>query len=153
MLLTRFSYRNRVNHNVTVYRYRYMPVFKPLQPFPWVRSYHGSEIPLILGNLHNETLYPGVSKDRALLEASRKFQDAVVAFAKDPENGLASLGWWDKYDPERKTLMKLFDGNSSNTEMVDPAEYDRCDYWDQYVIHQWDFLKGQDGIPLNGGQQ
>jgi hypothetical protein len=37
--------------------------------------------------------------------------------------------------------MKLFDGNSSSTEMVDPKIYHQCDGWNQYAIHEWDFLQ------------
>lgn len=96
------------NHN-TVYRYRYMPTFPSVTPFPWVRAYHGCELAMLFNNQP-----AGITLQDYEKLASSYLQGAWVAFAKDPENGLTKYnGGWPKYDsnnPKEKTLVELFPG-------------------------------------------
>ena len=95
-------------HN-TVYRYRYMPTFPSASKFPWARAYHACELIILFNNRPK-----GVPQQDYEKRASKYLQGAWVAFAKDPENGLAGYnGSWPKYDPinpEKKTLVELFPG-------------------------------------------
>lgn len=50
--------------------------------------------------------------DTKLEKATRKYyQDAWVAFAKNPVNGLVKYGW-PKYGPNAETLVKLGNGSA-----------------------------------------
>ena len=93
----------------TVYRFRYMPTFPSASPFSWARAYHSCELPTLFSNFPT-----GITQLDYEKHASLYFQGAWVAFAKDPENGLAKYkGEWPKYDqnnPEEKTLVELFPG-------------------------------------------
>jgi hypothetical protein len=33
----------RLMNNVPVWRYRYMPIFPSVTPYPWARTYHGGK--------------------------------------------------------------------------------------------------------------
>ncbi|KAE9396539.1 alpha/beta-hydrolase [Gymnopus androsaceus JB14] len=84
----------------TVFRYEYQAIFPNMSPFPQLRSYHTSEIPMVFGtyNLSSDSAFvietgiqaPSTSTEIAL---SKTLQSAWVAFAQDPQNGLPSLGW------------------------------------------------------------
>ena len=93
----------------TVYRYRYMPTFPSISTFPWARAFHSCELGILFNNRPK-----GVSQLDYEKRASLYLQGAWIAFAKDPENGLAKYkGRWPKYDPnnpEKKTLVELFPG-------------------------------------------
>ena len=95
-------------HN-TVYRYRYMPTFHSASKFPWARAFHSCELGILFNN--RPIGVPQLDYEK---RASLYLQGAWIAFAKDPENGLARYnGRWPKYDPnnpEKKTLVELFPG-------------------------------------------
>ncbi|KAE9401825.1 alpha/beta-hydrolase [Gymnopus androsaceus JB14] len=84
----------------TVFRYEYQAIFPNMSPFPQLRAYHTSEIPLVFGtyNVSRESLattqtgipVPSTNTEIAL---SKAMQRAWVAFAQDPQNGLPSIGW------------------------------------------------------------
>ncbi|KAE9396541.1 hypothetical protein BT96DRAFT_941650 [Gymnopus androsaceus JB14] len=71
-----------------------------MSPFPQLRSYHTSEVPMVFGTynpssesafvIENGIQAPSTSTETALLKT---LQSAWVAFAQDPQNGLPSLGW------------------------------------------------------------
>ncbi|KAM3422210.1 Carboxylic ester hydrolase [Cercospora zeina] len=71
------------------YRYLYSGNFTNISPRGWMGAWHASELPLIFGTHSN---YRGDSTELEY-ETSHAMQDAWVAFAKDPVNGLASVGW------------------------------------------------------------
>ncbi|RDW66208.1 carboxylic ester hydrolase-5 [Coleophoma cylindrospora] len=85
---TKTSYE-RLAAGRTTYRYMYEGNFTNISPKPWLGAVHGSELPILFGTHAN---YYGNST--ALEYAvSHAMQDAYVAFAKDPVNGLATVGW------------------------------------------------------------
>lgn len=91
----------RADHDVPVWRWRYHGYFPNLQPLPWLRSYHSSELPLVFGT--SPLLGPDTEQEK---QTSRYMQDAWVAFAKDPVNGLSRYGW-PTYVADEDTLIEL----------------------------------------------
>lgn len=79
----------RQAHSRTTYIYRYDGNFSNISPGNLSGAYHASELPLIFGTageFHgNSTEYENI--------VSRKLQDLWLGFAKDPHNGLQSVGW------------------------------------------------------------
>ncbi|KXT00514.1 hypothetical protein AC578_4073 [Pseudocercospora eumusae] len=71
------------------YSYRYSGNFSNISPKPWMGAYHSSELPLLFGT-HAD--YRGPSSELEY-QTSQAMQDAWVAFAKDPVNGLKQLDW------------------------------------------------------------
>ncbi|KAH7075741.1 Alpha/Beta hydrolase protein [Paraphoma chrysanthemicola] len=88
----------RKNFGVPVWRTRYFGEWPNLNPFPWLRAYHSSDIPMVFGT--SNLLGPDTPTEAA---TSKYIQDAWAAFARDPEKGLV----WPKYDPTADTLIKL----------------------------------------------
>ncbi|KPI44480.1 Para-nitrobenzyl esterase [Cyphellophora attinorum] len=98
----------RAEHDVPVWRWRYLGYFPNLQPLEWLRSYHSSELPLVFGT--SDFSGPDTEVED---ETSKYMQGAWVAFAKDPVNGLSRYGW-PTYDAAENTLVELaLDGNTS----------------------------------------
>ena len=75
------------------YAYRYSGNFTNISPKPWMGAYHSAELPLLFGT------HPDFRGESTELEyaTSCAMQDAWVAFARDPENGLRGQGW-DVYE-------------------------------------------------------
>ena len=71
------------------YRYLYAGNFSNISPKPWMGAYHSSELPLLMGT-HPDFRGPSTPLEYA---TSHAFQDAYVAFASDPVNGLANQDW------------------------------------------------------------
>jgi carboxylesterase type B len=96
----------RKNLDVPVWRVRYFGQWPNLNPFSWLGAYHSADIPMIFGTSDLR------GADTELEKATSKYyQDAWVAFAKDPVNGLVKYGW-PKYDPGAETLVKLGNGSA-----------------------------------------
>jgi carboxylesterase type B len=100
----------RAEHDIPAWRWRYHGYFPNLQPLEWLRSYHSSELPLVFGTSSLLGADTEVEK-----ETSKYMQDAWVAFAKDPVNGLSEYGW-PTYVAEGETLVQL--ALNGNTEAV-----------------------------------
>lgn len=81
--------RFRQQIGLVAFRYVYYGNFTNVSPRPWMGAYHGSELPILMGTHPN---YRGNSTPEEY-ETSFAFQDAYVAFASDPENGLAGQNW------------------------------------------------------------
>lgn len=71
------------------YSYLYSGNFSNISPAPWLGAYHSSEVPLIMGTHPN---YRGASTELEY-QTSCAMQDAWVAFARDPVDGLGCEGW------------------------------------------------------------
>lgn len=95
---------------IPTWRYLYNATFPDLQPLPGMEVYHGSEVPLIFGNL------PSPPKPTAFeTKLSKYMQDVWANFAKDPHAGPP----WPQY-PSVAVL-----GNMNRTETtVSAAELD-----------------------------
>jgi acetylcholinesterase len=79
--------RNMLNY--TTYRMVYSGNFTNISPYFWMGSYHSSELPLNFGT-YGDFRSNGTAFEKATSEA---MQDMYLAFAKDPENGPATVGW------------------------------------------------------------
>ena len=108
------------SHDAPVWRYLATNVFEELQPYPWMRAFHGSDLILLFANEYEfryEDLGPTVK------EAGRYLRNAVAAFVRDPKNGLSTFGW-PRYTGEGNTLVKLFENRTAGATFSDPREYD-----------------------------
>lgn len=85
----------------------FIGVFPDISTRPELRAYHASEIPLVFGT-YNVSAIPATPEEIAL---SKLIQGAWVAFARDPQKGLLSLGW-PMYNPNTLSLAQL--GNPVN---------------------------------------
>lgn len=83
------SIKNRQQMGLLTYRYQYAGNFTNVSPRPWMGAYHSAELPMLFGTHPN---FRGLSTD---LEygTSYAMQEAWVAFASDPVNGLAAQDW------------------------------------------------------------
>ncbi|KAI7782166.1 hypothetical protein LA080_013842 [Diaporthe eres] len=81
--------RLRQQTGLTSFRYVYYGNFTNVSPAPWMGAYHGAELPILMGTHPN---FRGNSTPEEYA-TSQAFQDAYVAFASDPEDGLAGQDW------------------------------------------------------------
>jgi carboxylesterase type B len=101
-------------------------------------AWHGAEIALVFGT----TELKGKGKDTdAEAALARKMRDAWAGFAKDPEKGLAKLGWplynpngidpsalrgiWADYENVEATLVVLGGDNDATIKFGQPSDYDK----------------------------
>ncbi|EHA18641.1 hypothetical protein CBS76997_1524 [Aspergillus niger] len=79
----------RYNANRTTYRYQFAGNFSNVSPMHWLGAYHSSDLTMNFGT------YPIVRGNGTLLEkkTSEVMQDYLLAFMRDPENGLERMGW------------------------------------------------------------
>ncbi|KAF9562982.1 carboxylesterase [Agrocybe pediades] len=81
---------DRLSNGVPTWRYQYQGVFPDISTRPELRAYHASEIPLVFGTYNQSVTIPATPAEIAL---SKFMQGAWVAFARNPQEGLLSLGW------------------------------------------------------------
>lgn len=86
------------DNQVPVWRYRYMPVFPVVTFYDWVRTFHISEVPMVLGSY--PLLQPAKQPSQVEVDASKLLGKAWTAFAHDPEHGLEDVMGWPRYNPE-----------------------------------------------------
>lgn len=100
--------RIRESLNLTSYRMVYAGNFSNISPYPWMGAYHSSELPLIFGT-YGDFRGHGTAFQK---ETSEAMQDMFLAFARDPENGLAQAGW-PKYSSGQ---IEVFGGEENGTQ-------------------------------------
>lgn len=71
------------------YVYLYAGNFSNISPKPWMGAYHNAELPMLFGTHPN---YRGPSS-RLEWATSHAMQDAWLAFARSPKDGLMEKGW------------------------------------------------------------
>ncbi|KAF9562983.1 carboxylesterase [Agrocybe pediades] len=99
---------DRISNGVPMWRYQYQAIFPDISTRPELRAYHASEIPLVFGTYNQSTTVLATPAEIAL---SKFMQGAWVAFARNPQEGLLSLGW-PMYNPNTTSLAQL--GNPAN---------------------------------------
>ncbi|OQU96360.1 hypothetical protein CLAIMM_02454 [Cladophialophora immunda] len=109
-------------HGIPVWRYRYMPVFPSVTFYPFSKTYHTSEIPIVLGSFRS--IIPYKTPTEAEIQASKLLQRAWVSFARDPHRGLRDEMGWPLYNASEPTLITLFTNNEVQVNMTDPGIYD-----------------------------
>lgn len=82
-----------------------------MSPIPQLRAYHASEIPLVFGT-YNATTTTNVPPSSVEIALSKTMQQAWVAFARNPANGLLSMGWPAYNGSEQAIIATL--GNYKN---------------------------------------
>jgi len=88
------------------YRYLYAGNFSNIAPKAWQGAAHGAEIPIIMGT-HSNYRGPSTALENA---TSAAFQDAYVAFARDPYRGLEAHQWQPYTNLGLKQVRQLGDG-------------------------------------------
>ncbi|KAL4961647.1 Alpha/Beta hydrolase protein [Aspergillus stella-maris] len=92
----------RAQAGLPVWRYRYFGVFPNLDPFSWLGTWHSA----ILPTLFNTADKYGIPNTPAQDEAASFLQSILINFARDPDYGLAKMGF-PQYDPESRSLVQL----------------------------------------------
>ncbi|KAG8745813.1 hypothetical protein FRC11_012956 [Ceratobasidium sp. 423] len=114
----------RVDAGLPTWRYRYSGVYPNLSPYPFIRTYHTSDVPMWFGAVNT---VEGL-KDQTTAEQKKQsayMQGALVAFTKDPKQGLIQYGWPLYQGNSGKTLVHLDPRNSSVLVVLEnPAEFD-----------------------------
>ncbi|RDW79102.1 uncharacterized protein DSM5745_05954 [Aspergillus mulundensis] len=123
--------KTRLNHHIPTWRYVYHGNFTNLSPRPWLGAYHSAELPILFGTYNQTTLPPPPSKNE--MDASKYFQGAWVAFAKDPHTGLTEYGW-PRFSFNERTLVNLAVGNKPGAVLSSAGKWDgHCDGETHYV--------------------
>ncbi|CAE6452900.1 unnamed protein product [Rhizoctonia solani] len=114
----------RVDAGLTTFRYRYSGVYPNLSPYPFIRAYHTSDVPMWFGAVNT---VQGL-KEKTTAEQKKQseyMQGALAAFTKDPKQGLVKYGWPLYQGNKGKTLVHLDPRNSSKLVVLEnPAEFD-----------------------------
>ncbi|KAL4950663.1 Alpha/Beta hydrolase protein [Aspergillus filifer] len=113
--------KRRMEQDIPTWRYVYHGNFTNLSPTPWLGAYHSSELPMIFGT-HNQSTLPSPTQPNEVA-VSKYIQGALVAFAKDPENGLLDYGW-PEFSFNGRTLVNLGVGNRPGAVLSSIDEWD-----------------------------
>lgn len=116
-----FEARARKANGVPVWQYRYFGDWSNTRLYPTSGAYHGTEMQMLFGNSEDVSgIVPSVAQKRL----TAVMQQAWVAFARDPRQGLKEFGW-PEYDSGRETLIQFGYGNSPKPDFVLPEIYSR----------------------------
>ncbi|KAG8169182.1 hypothetical protein KVR01_001931 [Diaporthe batatas] len=111
----------RVEQGVTTYRYRfYGGNYTNLYVNDVGADYHTAELPVVFGTASWLT---GIPDTPAQASTGAFMRKAWAEFARDPEDGLANLGW-PKYDPDDGTLARLAFEGETGPSYIDPDDTD-----------------------------
>ncbi|TGZ76721.1 alpha/beta-hydrolase [Ascodesmis nigricans] len=100
---------------VPTWQYRFFGDFVVYEGVEKRGPTHGSEIPQIFGTIP-------ANAEAASVASSKYIQKAWTTFAKDPTNGLTSLGW-PKFNPLRSSLILLAYRNAATASYALPSLY------------------------------
>ncbi|KAF9889911.1 hypothetical protein FE257_006783 [Aspergillus nanangensis] len=113
--------RSRAAHGVPTWQLRYFGDWDTLRLYPTSGAYHGVDLPMVFGTASKVSGLPSERKE----ERFAKYMAAAwVAFARDPEEGLARFGW-PKFTPDGNTLVGLATGNSTQPRFFRQAEFEQ----------------------------
>ncbi|KAJ5368821.1 Carboxylesterase type B [Penicillium cataractarum] len=116
------SVRIRLEQKVPIWRYLYHGNFTNLSPTSWLGAYHTGEVPMVFGT-YNMSLSETGPASMEEIAASKYIQDAWVAFAKDPQNGLHRFGW-PQFNFDGDTLINLALNNTSTAIFTSSEAWD-----------------------------
>lgn len=108
------------DYNVSMYRYEYFGDWPNLRLYPGSGAYHTSETSMIFGTMQDLSGQPDSDLESTV---SQYMQHAWATFARDPKNGLSSLGW-PAYNQSEDTLVRLGFGNETTASFTSPSSYD-----------------------------
>ncbi|KAF6829123.1 carboxylesterase [Colletotrichum plurivorum] len=106
---------------VPAWVYRYLGDWDNTRLFPTSGAYHGVDLHMVFGASADVS---GIATSEAQRRMTEVVQQAWVAFAADPENGLEEVMGWPRFDPEEESLVVLARENGFEVEVVRPGVYD-----------------------------
>lgn len=84
---------DRASVQAPTYRFQWSANISTVSPLPWLGAYHGSDLPYIFGSFQDYLGRP--PPPPFAFTVSRTVQDLLYAFAQDPDEGLAKMGFPD----------------------------------------------------------
>jgi cholinesterase len=114
-----FKARMGIAHDVPTWVYRYFGDWINTRLYPRSGAYHGTELQMLFGNSEDVS---GIAASAAQVRLTKVMQDAWVAFANDPANGLSEFGW-PRFETGKETLVRLGFENSPEPDFVKPEVY------------------------------
>jgi cholinesterase len=106
-------------NDVPTWVYRYFGDWANTRLYPSSGAYHGTELQMLFGNSEDVS---GISPSDSQVQLTKVMQNAWLAFANDPVNGLSEFGW-PQFEPEKETLVRLGFENSPEPDFVRPEVY------------------------------
>ncbi|KAJ5918838.1 hypothetical protein N7454_009982 [Penicillium verhagenii] len=124
-----YSTALRQSLGLTTYRYQYRGNFTNISPESGLGAYHTAELPLIFGT---SSIYGPDTRFEKVVSA--KMQDLWLAFAKDPDSGLAQQGWPRSTSGELLLLANTVNHTVSSI-IADSVIDDACtSYYSSYLV-------------------
>jgi cholinesterase len=114
-----FKARMGKAHGVPTWVYRYFGDWTNTRLYPSSGAYHGTELQMLFGNSEDVS---GIPASAPQVQLTKVMQNAWLAFAKDPVNGLSEFGW-PQFELGKKTLVRLGFENSPEPDFVRPKAY------------------------------
>jgi cholinesterase len=114
-----FKARMGKSQGVPTWVYRYFGDWANTRLYPSSGAYHGTELQMLFGNSEDVSGIPASAPQARL---TKVMQNAWLAFANDPVNGLSEFGW-PRFEPGEKTLVRLGFEGSAEPDFVRPEVY------------------------------
>jgi cholinesterase len=106
-------------HDVPTWVYRYFGDWANTRLYPSSGAYHGTELQMLFGNSEDVS---GLPPSASQVRLTKVMQNAWLAFANDPVNGLSEFGW-PLFESGEETLVRLGFGNTAEPDFVKPEVY------------------------------
>ncbi|QSZ30725.1 hypothetical protein DSL72_000283 [Monilinia vaccinii-corymbosi] len=107
-----------IQAHVPTWRYRYFGAFPNTEIVPNAGAWHSADIPILF-----DTNIANPPDTTAQIAIGKYMRGAWAAFAKDPKHGLTKYGW-PRYEPAKKTLVRLAYNNQTGASLAKPSLYD-----------------------------